>query len=144
MIKQSTLSRFHEAQKQSYPIALSEIKNRKKLTHWMWYIFPQISGLAKSELSKYYAIANLTEAEQYLADPILGKHLIEITSELAKICDLSANTIFGSPDDLKLCSCMTLFSQVPNTDPVFESVLNQFYNGQKDERTLRLIHSNNQ
>jgi uncharacterized protein (DUF1810 family) len=134
-----SLQRFIDAQERDYPIALSEIKKGRKRSHWMWYIFPQVKGLGFSETSKRYAIKNLQEAEVYLAHRVLRKRLIQISKELLKLKTDDANQVFGSPDDLKLKSSMTLFASVPNSDPVFESVLEKFFNGQKDERTLEII-----
>ncbi len=105
----------------------------------MWYIFPQIAGLGFSSTSKFYAIKERTEAENYLAHPLLGKRLVEISSALLKIKEKTANQIFGSPDDVKLQSSMTLFSTLENTNPVFQRVLDKYFNGAKDVRTLELI-----
>ncbi|MGN6603866.1 MAG: DUF1810 domain-containing protein [Ginsengibacter sp.] len=134
-----SLQRFIDAQERDYQIALSEIQKGRKRSHWMWYIFPQIKGLGFSETSKFYAIKNIGEAEEFLADPVLGKRLIEISKELLKLKTNDANQIFGSPDDLKLKSSMTLFASVPNSDRVFQSVLEKYFNGQKDTRTLKII-----
>jgi uncharacterized protein (DUF1810 family) len=134
------MERFIEAQERDYKRAFSEIENGRKISHWMWYIFPQIAGLGFSETSKYYAIRNLHEAEQFLAHPILGKRLIEISAALLKLETNDANAVFGSPDNLKLKSAMTLFSSLDNSDPVFQSVLDKFFKGEKDQQTLRLIH----
>ncbi|HEU5052309.1 MAG TPA: DUF1810 domain-containing protein [Hanamia sp.] len=134
-----SLQRFINAQERDYQIALSEIQKGRKRSHWMWYIFPQIKGLGFSQTSKFYAIKNINEAEEYLADPVLGKRLIEISSELLKLKTNDANQVFGSPDDLKLKSSMTLFGSLPNTDPVFEYVLKKFFDGEKDEKTLRIL-----
>src|SRR5665213_2039019 len=100
------LQRFINAQETSYQIALSEIKNGKKQSHWMWYIFPQIAGLGISETSKFYAIKNVHEAEEFLYHSVLGKRLIEICNELLNLETNDAHKIFGSPDDLKLHSSM--------------------------------------
>ncbi len=104
-------------------------------------IFPQISGLGYSETSKFYAIQNIEEASLYLQHPILGARLIEISKGLLDVEGKTANQIFGSPDDLKLKSSMTLFSAVLNADPVFESVLNKFFKGVRDARTLQLLEN---
>lgn len=133
MTKENNLERFIDAQKADYQIALSEIKNGKKQSHWMWYIFPQLQGLGYSEMSKHYAIKDIDEAERFLKHPILGSRLINICKELLKLKSNDAHKIFGSPDNLKLQSCMTLFSSVINTDPVFELVLEKFFNGVKDK-----------
>jgi uncharacterized protein (DUF1810 family) len=133
------LLRFLNAQKTDYAIAFSEIKNGKKRSHWMWYIFPQIQGLGFSATSKFYAIKDLHEAEEFLHDPVLGKRLIDICNELLKLETNDANKVFGSPDDVKLRSSITLFSSVSGADPVFQKVLDKFFNGKKDPRTLQII-----
>ena len=133
------LSRFLDAQNQVYLKALSEIRNGQKQTHWMWYVFPQLKGLGKSDTAKFYGINTLDEAADYLAHPILGKHLIEISNSVLEINGRSAAEIFGSPDDVKLRSSMTLFANVPNADPVFEKVLQKYFNGSHDEYTLELL-----
>lgn len=139
MAMTTNLSRFLEAQEKDYPIALSEIKNGKKRSHWMWYIFPQIEGLGFSETSKFYAIKNFQEAEEFLKDPVLGKRLLDICKELMKQKINDAHKIFGSPDDVKLRSSMTLFSSLPATNPVFQKVLDKFFSGKKDEKTLKIM-----
>ena len=140
MINFKNLQRFLDAQEKDYPIALSEIKNGKKKSHWMWYIFPQIQGLGFSETSKFYAIENIGEAMGFLNHPVLGKKLIEICSELLNLGTNDAYKIFGSPDDIKLHSSMTLFSSLPNTNSVFQKVLDKYFNGEKDEKTLQIIN----
>jgi uncharacterized protein (DUF1810 family) len=139
MLEHREMVRFIEAQQLDYIKALSEIKKGRKVSHWMWYIFPQIAGLGFSETSKYYALKSLSEAEQYLKHPILGKRLIEISSVLMGLQTNDAHTVFGSPDDLKLQSSMTLFSAVKNSNPVFQLVLDKFFAGEKDKHTLALI-----
>ncbi|WP_316798160.1 DUF1810 domain-containing protein [Pedobacter frigidisoli] len=136
-----TLERFISAQATDYEQALSEIKGGRKRSHWMWYIFPQMSGLGFSDTSKFYAINNLTEAKEYMSHPVLGKRLIEISQVLLDLDEIDALKIFGSPDDMKLKSCMTLFSSLPQTLPVFQAVLNKFFNGQKDPQTIKLIQN---
>lgn len=133
------LKRFTDAQENDYAIALSEIRAGRKRSHWMWYIFPQIDGLGFSYTSKLYAIKDKNEAASYLEHPVLGERLIEISKVLLEIDGKTANQIFGSPDDLKLKSSMTLFSALENTDPVFGRVLDKFFDGAKDRRTLELI-----
>lgn len=135
------LQRFIKVQDNSFDAALAEIKAGRKQSHWMWYIFPQILGLGQSETSKFYAIQNIREATSYLQHPVLGKRLIGICHELCKLGTNNANAIFGSPDDLKLKSSMTLFSSLTNTDAVFEQVLAKFFNGSKDLRTLEILES---
>ena len=136
------LNRFLDAQEEDFEIALAEIKNGRKRSHWMWYIFPQIAGLGFSYTSKLYAIKDLAEAGDYLQHPILGKRLVEISEALLEIEGKTAHQIFGSPDDMKLKSSMTLFGSLTNTNPVFQKVLDKYYDGAKDERTLRLIDEN--
>ncbi|WP_324676923.1 DUF1810 domain-containing protein [Hymenobacter sp. GOD-10R] len=135
------MRRFLDAQQADYQTALSEIKNGRKRSHWMWYIFPQIQGLGFSETSKYYAIKDAAEAEEYLAHPVLGSRLVEISSELLKQPGNDAYRIFGSPDDMKLKSSMTLFAALPDTNPVFQQVLDKFYGGAKDSKTLQLLRN---
>lgn len=133
------IERFINAQHSSFDQALAEVKNGKKQSHWMWYIFPQIQGLALSETSRFYAIKDIREAEDFLNHPILGSRLILISNELLKIPGNDATKIFGNPDDLKLKSSMTLFASLTHSNPVFQSVLDKFYNGTKDSKTLQLI-----
>ena len=133
------MKRFIDAQENSYAAALSEIKNGRKESHWMWYIFPQIAGLGYSQISRFYAIKDLAEATMYLQHELLGKHLIEISQALLDLNTDNAYEIFGSPDDIKLCSSMTLFAQVNNAPPVFKKVLDKFFNGKADDKTLQLL-----
>ena len=134
-----SLQRFIDAQQSDYETALSEIKRGRKQSHWMWYIFPQIQGLGFSSTSKLYAIRNLQEAQEYLNHPLLGKRLKEITDVLINLPSNNAHEIFGSPDDVKLKSSMTLFASLPDADPVFESALKKFFKGEKDAKTLSII-----
>lgn len=140
MANVKNLERFIKPQKKDYSIALSEIKNGKKQSHWMWYIFPQIQGLGFSETSKFYGIKNIHEAEEFLNHPVLGSRMIRICNELLNLETNDPHRIFGSPDDLKLHSSMTLFSSLPNANPVFQKVLNKFFKGKKDERTMGIIN----
>lgn len=133
------LNRFVAAQKDSYAAALSEIRNGKKQTHWMWYIFPQLQGLGYSSTAKYYAIKDLQEATAYVKHPVLGTRLKEICSVLLLLKTSNAGQVFGSPDDMKLKSSMTLFSETESGSEVFEAVLKKFFNGVKDRSTLKLI-----
>lgn len=133
------LQRFITAQQNDYPTALAEIKQGRKRSHWMWYIFPQITGLGFSETSRHYALKNIGEAQAYLTHHVLGSRLIEICTELLKLPTNNATLIFGTPDDLKLRSCVTLFAALPNTNPVFQEVLAKFFNGEGDTATLRII-----
>lgn len=139
MPKAHDLKRFVDAQETAYQQALAEVKNGRKRSHWMWYIFPQIQGLGFSEISKHYAIKDLAEAEAYLKHPVLGSRLIRICTELLGLEDSDANKVFGSPDDLKLKSSMTLFASLPNADAVFQSVLAKFFAGVRDGKTLQIL-----
>ncbi|MBF4486687.1 DUF1810 domain-containing protein [Flavobacterium sp. CSZ] len=135
------LLRFLDAQNKLYLTALSEIKKGKKETHWMWFIFPQIKGLGKSDTANYYAINDLKEATEFLEHPILGKHLIEISELFLTFKRKSADGILGDLDARKLRSSMTLFSLVENTNPVFKEVLEAFFSGESDPLTLSIINS---
>ena len=139
MANEINLQRFVDAQQPDYSIALSEIKSGRKRSHWMWYIFPQIFGLGSSETSRFYAIKSVKEAEEFLRHPLLGKRLIEICSALVQLRTNDAHEIFGNPDDLKLQSSMTLFSILPEADPVFNKVLEKFFKGKKDKKTIDII-----
>lgn len=105
----------------------------------MWFIFPQILGLGTSPTSQRYAIRNISEAQAYSDHPVLGSRLVEIAGTLLQLHTTDAHKIFGSPDDKKLHSCMTLFSSVKNSNPVFDQVLQKFFNGSKDEKTLKIL-----
>lgn len=144
MSHEYNLQRFIEAQQKDYATALKEIKNGKKQSHWMWYIFPQIQGLGFSSTSKYYAIKDIDEAAAYLQHDNLGTRLIEICTALLALKTNDANKVFGSPDDLKLRSCITLFGALPGSNPVFQSVSDKFFNGLKDNKTVQIITSTSQ
>ncbi len=133
------LKRFTAAQENDYAAALAEIKRGRKQSHWMWYIFPQIAGLGFSSTSKFYAIKDRNEAENYLAHPVLGVRLIEISNALLEVEGKTASQIFGSPDDAKLKSSMTLFGALEKASPVFQRVLDKYFDGAKDQRTLELL-----
>ena len=135
----SDLQRFLDAQEEDFEIALSEIRGGRKRSHWMWYIFPQIAGLGFSSTSKFYAIKDKTEARSYLAHSVLGERLIEISNALLEIEGKTANQIFGNPDDLKLKSSMTLFGALEDSNPVFQKVLDKYFGGAKDARTIKII-----
>ena len=133
------LDRFLSAQAGDYDTALREIRAGRKRSHWMWYIFPQIQGLGFSHTAQFYAIENLEEAREYLAHPVLGARLKEISSALLELEDLSASEIFGYPDDLKLRSCMTLFRLADLDCKVFQDVIDKYYDGVPDSRTVRIV-----
>ena len=132
------MKKFLDAQEDDYEIALNEIKNGHKRSHWIWYIFPQIDGLGHSSTAKYYSIKSLDEAKEYLNNEILRSRLIEISNELLKLND-SIDNIMGYPDNLKLCSCMTLFYEADPSIVVFKKVIDRFYKGKFDENTIRLL-----
>ena len=133
------LDRFVKAQAETYERALAELRSGQKRTHWMWYIFPQLDGLAFSATSKRYAIKSLEEARAYLGHSLLGSRLQECAEAVLRIEGRSAAAIFGSPDDLKLRSCATLFASVSPPGSVFDRVLERYYGSERDGRTLRLL-----
>ena len=135
-----TLDRFLKAQELDYDIALSEMRAGRKKSHWMWYIFPQIKGLGFSSTAQYYAIQSKKEAEEYLAHPILGKRLLEISEALLEIKSNDASRVMGYPDDMKLKSSMTLFYLVSGED-IFKKVLDKFFDGKIDKKTEELLYS---
>lgn len=132
-----SLDRFRSAHEGHYDMALQEIKAGRKQSHWMWYIFPQILGLGHSTEAMYYAIQDKDEAIRYWNDPVLREHMMEICTELLKL-NSSIDWILGYPDNLKLCSCMTLFWLVTD-EPIFKAVLDKFYAGALDEFTVNKI-----
>lgn len=138
------LNRFVKAQTSDYARALAEIRQGKKRSHWMWYIFPQYAGLGFSATSQHYAIKSLAEAEAYLQHPILGDRLVECAEAVLQVNGRSAYEIFGSPDDLKLRSCATLFAQVSPAGSVFQQLLDQYFQGEPDAKTLKLIELRNE
>ena len=130
------LERFIKAQKLNYERALKEIKNGKKLTHWIWYIFPQIKGLGYSEISKYYGIDDLAEAKAYLQNEYLRNNLLEITEALLNLDSNNPTEILGYPDDLKVKSCMTLSNYADQSILIFKKVIDKYYNGEFDNKTI--------
>lgn len=135
------LNRFIDAHLRDYPNALSEIKNGRKQSHWMWYIFPQVAGLGTTEISNYYSIQNLEEAKAYMEEPLLRSHLLEICEALLELESNDANRIFGFPDDMKLKSSMTLFLLACPESDVFQKVLDKFFSGVKDQKTVDLLNA---
>jgi uncharacterized protein (DUF1810 family) len=134
-----SLTRFLEAQEDVYPRALAEIRAGRKQSHWMWFVFPQFEGLGASPTSQLFAIKSVDEARAYVQHPVLGARLLECFSALLQIEDRSAHEIFGSPDDMKLRSCATLFAFVSSPGSVFQQALQKYFDGEPDERTVRLI-----
>lgn len=133
------LTRFIEAQEMDYSRALSEIKRGKKTSHWIWYIFPQLTGLGRSSMCQYYGIRDLEEAKAYLADPVLRSRLVEICEVLLSLDTNDAREVMGEIDSRKLQSSMTLFDEATESLDVFQKVLNKYYNGKRDNRTLKML-----
>ena len=135
----TSLNRFLEAQESMYDKALKEIKKGKKKSHWMWYIFPQLRGLGRSQMAFTYGIDGLEEAKAYLDHPVLSERLIEITEALLTHKGKCIEDIMGDIDDLKLCSSMTLFSTISEKNSIFHQVLDYFYDGEQDAYTIKLL-----
>lgn len=133
------LKRFVQAQEDVYEQSLSEIKSGRKRSHWMWYIFPQCDGLGFSPTSIRYSIESVAEAKAYLRHPVLGPRLMECTTAALCVEGRSAYEIFGSPDDMKLKSYATLFASVSLTGSMFEKLLDKYFQGERDQKTLRLL-----
>ena len=135
------LERFVKAQEFSYSAALAEIKAGQKRSHWIWYIFPQLKGLGRSHRAQVYGIEDIDEAKAYLTHPVLGARLKEICETLMQLKSSDPSEVMGGfPDDLKLQSCMTLFAEISEGDSVFHRVLDKFFGGQTDAKTLAMIH----
>ncbi|WP_333698065.1 DUF1810 domain-containing protein [Bacteroides congonensis] len=132
------LQRFLDAQQGDYERALTEVRNGRKYSHWIWYIFPQLKGLGMSYNSQYYGISGKEEAEAYLAHPILGERLREITSAFLQLKGKTAQDVFGALDAMKILSCMTLFNEVA-PDDLFQQVIDRYYQGKTDEMTKRML-----
>lgn len=133
------LDKFVRAQERDYADALREIQNGRKRSHWIWYIFPQMDGLGYSPTAQYYGIRDLEQAKDYMAHPVLGPRLVEISQALLDLPCSDPGAVMGYPDDLKLCSSMTLFELAAPDEPVFGRVLDKFYGGRRDPLTLRLL-----
>jgi uncharacterized protein (DUF1810 family) len=136
------LIRFLDAQDQIYDQVVEELAKGRKVTHWMWFIFPQLAGLGRSAMAQHYAIRDLDHAKRFLADSILGPRLRQVVKVLMDQKGKSAFEILGSPDDLKLRSCLTLFREAASEDTdraLFTKALDQFYRGEADCRTLDLL-----
>ena len=133
------LERFLEAQESLYPLVRAELRGGCKQSHWMWFIFPQVRGLGSSPMAQRFAIASKDEACAYLRHPILGSRLRECTQLVLDIEGRTAREVFGSPDDLKFRSCMTLFAQVAVGDALYHSALRQYFGGVSDALTLELL-----
>ena len=136
---QYNLSRFIEAQERTYKGAMLELARGRKDSHWTWYIFPQIDGLGNSETTKLYSIKSLEEGRTYLKHPILGQRLVEACEILLNLKDVSINEVMGFPDDLKLLSSMTLFELVGNHNSIFSEIINLYFEGERDNKTIEII-----
>ena len=132
------ISRFIEAQENTYETALAEIKRGRKTSHWIWFIFPQIKGLGRSMMCQMYAIHDLEEAKEYLQNELLRTRLITICEALLEQ-DGNIREIMGSPDDKKVRSCVTLFREADSRVQVFQDILDKFYGGKPDYRTLSIL-----
>jgi uncharacterized protein (DUF1810 family) len=135
------LNRFVQAQEHAYKQALSEVKKGRKVTYWMRYIFPQFDGLGFSSISRLYSIESIAEAEAYLAHPVLTPRLTEPAEATLRVEGRFAHDIFGSPDDMKLRSCVTLFGFVSPPEAVFDRLLDSYFQGQPDQEPLRFLGS---
>ena len=143
-MQKNSWNRFLEAQNgsrwgSSYEEALAEIRKGRKYSHWIWYVFPQLRGLGRSEASFFFGLENKAQAEAYLSHEILGARLLEITGVLLALPESNILRIVSGVDAVKLRSCMTLFAQTKNAPPVFEAVLQKYFNGKRDEKTLALL-----
>ncbi|MBK5334157.1 MAG: DUF1810 domain-containing protein [Ilumatobacteraceae bacterium] len=133
------LERFISAQDLVYSTIVGELRNGMKASHWMWFVFPQIDGLGSSQTARHYAIRSLDEADSYLAHPVLGSRLIECTELVNNVEGKSLRQIFGSPDDMKFHSSVTLFSLIERRRSVFEQALDKYFDGELDERTMAIV-----
>ena len=135
------LTRFITAQDPHLERIRAELTAGQKRSHWMWFVFPQLTALGRSPMAQHYGIADLAEARAYLADPILGPRLIELTGIVNTVQGRTAHQIFGDPDDLKFRSSMTLFAQAAPGEPAFRQALAQYYDGEPDPRTLEILRA---
>ena len=136
---QYNLQRVIKAQDKCYTEVISELTAGQKISHWMWFIFPQIEGLGYSDTTSFYAIKNIGEATHYLQHPILGKRFLECSKLIIASQNKSIRQILGQPDDRKLLSCMTLFSQVKGSSDMFKRIIDIFFDTNVDERTIKLL-----
>ena len=133
------LQRFVEAQSTAFERARAELLAGRKVTHWMWFVFPQLEGLGRSEMARRYAISSLAEARAYLEHPILGPRLVECTRIVNRLDGKSAREVFGAPDDLKFRSSLTLFARVASGEPVFDQALAKYFDSVSDPMTLERL-----
>ncbi|HSQ20534.1 MAG TPA: DUF1810 domain-containing protein [Blastocatellia bacterium] len=133
------LQRFVDAQRDTYSEAYAELKSGRKASHWMWFVFPQLKGLGHSYNANYFGISSLAEAKAYLEHPVLGPRLRECTTAVNAVSGRTAHEIFGSPDDMKFRSSMTLFARATSDDSIFAKALRKYFGGREDERTVELL-----
>lgn len=136
------LKRFLDAQEDTFAVAIQELLNGRKESHWTWYIFPQVEGLGHSSIAQRYAIHSKEEAEAYLKHKVLGDRLHQCAAALLNNKNKLIIDIMGYPDDLKLCSSMTLFSTISEPDNIFARIIDQFFSGKVDQRTLEFLKGN--
>jgi uncharacterized protein (DUF1810 family) len=139
MVDPFNLARFRDAQAQTFSRARDELRAGAKRSHWMWFMFPQMRALGRSEIARFYGIGSRAEAQAYIADAVLGPRLIELCEIVAANAAPSARALFGSPDDLKMRSCATLFGAPPGAAQMFRAVLDRYYDGEPDYATLKLL-----
>jgi len=139
MSNENELQRFIDAQEPCIADAMAELRAGRKRSHWMWFVFPQLRGLGQSQMAWHFGIASRQEAADYLAHPVLGPRLRDCVELVLAVRGRTAHEIFGSPDDLKLCSCLTLFAEVAGGDSVFDRALRQYFGGQPDHATLERL-----
>ncbi len=139
MIDPFDLNRFVTAQHTTYPQACTELAAGAKTSHWMWFVFPQLEALGRSAMAKHFGIGSLDEAAAYLAHPMLGPRLVHCTALVNAVQGRTLQQLFGSPDDLKFRSCMTLFGAVPGADAVFHAALQRWFGGRGDAMTTEWL-----
>lgn len=133
------LQRFVDAQGPVIDTVMAELRAGRKRTHWMWFVFPQLAGLGRSDMAQHYAIRDLTMAAAFLAHPVLGPRLVAAAATVLALEDTTAHAVFGDPDTLKLHSSLTLFARVPDADPVFRACLDRYFGGKEDGGTVALL-----
>ena len=138
---QYNLNRFIEAQMTTYEGAMLELTRGRKESHWVWYIFPQIEGLGRSDTAKLYSIKSLEEGRAYLEHSVLGPRLVEACEILLSLKDASIDEVMGFPDDLKLLSSMTLFEALSDSNSIFTQIIKEFYDDERDKTSLEIIGS---
>jgi uncharacterized protein (DUF1810 family) len=140
MHDEPSLRRFLDAQETAFPVAMAELQQGHKQSHWMWYVFPQLRGLGHSATAHYYGLRDGAHARAYAQHPQLGARLVLLCATLLALPGSDATRLLGRPDDQKLRSCMTLFDAVCPDQPLFQAVLDKYFHGQPDAQTLRLLY----